>query len=720
MKKIIYLLMSAIFLFSFTMPTNAIPHGGSIPSAYWAVYAPYERARNANDSAAVARYVRPVIDFWLNRASVTTVEQLAAQLSTDVVGNGFIITSIWSAAYNSIPHFERIGDRQGQLWAVNAALAILDVTQKLAPYIGWTASDLDFSRILLQNMHAGLDISISIFAEVTDDYGQTAFFGALHEPRTGVFFGEQAAHLAVMNGAQSPSALSIYVEFEIENMQARVSYDLGTHERMHGVNRNELSIIQIAWNFMNEGNTPPTVRSQEAMIVEAAQFLGQTELPILLRVGGEVDVWSTQANPQEFIDAFRFIANIMRREAPNVAMVYSVNAVSAQGVNWMTFYPGDNYVDWVGISLYSLRYFMGNPNTTDGQAAIYRTGRFANPIAVMAELVEMFGDRKPILISEGGVTLRNRSNNEDTTQWALPIIRQIYSYIPMLFPQVKAIFWFNVHKPNEAQWFDFNQSPAARALYTELTASPYFLGLGMTSSPITFRNLSNGLTTLPANNVTLQTFAPFFTIENVQVRYLLNGRQIGTSTTIPYRQTLSLSNERDGNHTLRVEVIADGRILQYEEFNVLKTGNTVVIGGAPSQPRLQAGDFLGNVLNTDIRVFIDGAEIRGYNINGWTFVIAEDLRAYGFDVHWNPTALSLSITRGPSTETPRPVPTNIMPSGSIAFPYVHTDIVTYINGQRVNSYNIRGFTVVQIDDIAATFGQLVWDPVNDQVIVTLN
>ncbi|MCL2099367.1 MAG: NPCBM/NEW2 domain-containing protein [Oscillospiraceae bacterium] len=123
----------------------------------------------------------------------------------------------------------------------------------------------------------------------------------------------------------------------------------------------------------------------------------------------------------------------------------------------------------------------------------------------------------------------------------------------------------------------------------------------------------------------------------------------------------------------------------------------------------QLGDIIGNVLNTNIRVYINGVEIMGYNIEKNTYVIAEDLRAYGVDVRWDENARTLSLTRGPSTRSPKHVPLNLEPEGSIAFYYIYTDVVTRINGQRVTSYNLRGTTAVKIDDVAAAFGQRIWD-----------
>jgi hypothetical protein len=137
---------------------------------------------------------------------------------------------------------------------------------------------------------------------------------------------------------------------------------------------------------------------------------------------------------------------------------------------------------------------------------------------------------------------------------------------------------------------------------------------------------------------------------------------------------------------------------------------------AHAQP--QVGDRLGDVLNTDIRVFLNGIPIMGYNINGWTYVVAEDLPAYGKNVIWNPQTRTLSITMGAgSPMTPRPIPENFAPVGSVAFPFIHTDIVTYIAGQRVSSYNIQGQTVIRIDDLVAAFGVSRWDSVRRELLV---
>ncbi|MCL2171260.1 MAG: hypothetical protein FWB71_03825, partial [Defluviitaleaceae bacterium] len=114
----------------------------------------------------------------------------------------------------------------------------------------------------------------------------------------------------------------------------------------------------------------------------------------------------------------------------------------------------------------------------------------------------------------------------------------------------------------------------------------------------------------------------------------------------------------------------------------------IVIMGIASIQSTQAherrvGERLGDVLNTDIRVFINDVQIMGYNIGGHTYVVVEDLRAYGFVVVWDGITRALHISKGASSEQARIIPDNLQPVGSVAFPFLYSDIVTYIGSERI-------------------------------------
>ena len=133
----------------------------------------------------------------------------------------------------------------------------------------------------------------------------------------------------------------------------------------------------------------------------------------------------------------------------------------------------------------------------------------------------------------------------------------------------------------------------------------------------------------------------------------------------------------------------------------------------------RVGDKLGNVLNTDIKAYINETRIACYAVDNNIYVIAEDLSPYGFDVAWDKTTRSLSITYDsiPNGNV-KPVIENANKSGSIAFSYVYTDIVTYINGNLIDSFSIQGYTVICIDDLAKEFGSLKWNGAKRELKLT--
>lgn len=112
-------------------------------------------------------------------------------------------------------------------------------------------------------------------------------------------------------------------------------------------------------------------------------------------------------------------------------------------------------------------------------------------------------------------------------------------------------------------------------------------------------------------------------------------------------------------------------------------------------------DDLGYVRQTDIVCFIDYSPIESYNYKNKTYVVAEDLMNYGFDVVWNEEKRELNIDRKKYNFTPyisdmvNEIKT--YPTFEPLFKVYPTDIKTYVNGELAESYNIYGRTVVNID-----------------------
>jgi len=116
---------------------------------------------------------------------------------------------------------------------------------------------------------------------------------------------------------------------------------------------------------------------------------------------------------------------------------------------------------------------------------------------------------------------------------------------------------------------------------------------------------------------------------------------------------------------------------------------------------LKIGDEIGNVLNTDIKTYIDGHRIPSYNIGGKSAVLIKDLINYGFDSVYNDEVRMSSVTHNPNKKiTPiTKFEENTKKPGTVAFRYVYTDIIALVNGKRVESFNIKG-------NLAIFFGSL--------------
>ncbi|MDR1064980.1 MAG: hypothetical protein LBL25_01250 [Oscillospiraceae bacterium] len=701
----------------FAPAASAVKFGdvSGVPKDFWSVYVPYEQAVANNDAAGIAANGDKVISYWLSGAAA---EKRAAEWASDVEGHGYEINTVWVVANEAAERYETLGDTANAVRVYKIALAFADAYKALTPKIGGDPDDMEFARTKLQNKISAYDVQISVYAELRDGSGDTSHHGAVNEPKTGVYFGEPAGGGAVMDSSKRPSGTLIYVDFEDENIEARVENDLKANESQHGYARGDYAAVEIAWNFKNEGASLADVPRQETKVSEAARYLKSLGIPVLLRVGAEMNAWPKAASPDEYKAAFRFIADIMHRQAPNVALLWSVNAVSSQGLTYDMFYPGDQYVDWVGISLYTTKYFLGNPDTDESTASIYGTGKYANPVGVIRDLVEQYGSRKPIAVSEGGVSLLCNKNGEDLTSWALPRIRQVYAYIPILFPQVKAMFWFNVRRDGEPNRYDFAASPAAKTLYGQMTGSDYFIAKGGTQASVTYKKL--GTAELPAGGAALLTYAPYFTVDGVSVQYLVDGAQVAQSSDIPYRQSLDLSGLSNGAHKLTVRAAAGGKLLGSAEYNMQKSGSSVTVSaGAIAAPAtVTAKPNASTVLVNGKSVAFDA-----YTINETNYFKLRDLAytlngtAKQFDLGWDGANNAINLLSGkPYT----PDGSEMSGKGVGDKAAAPTSSKIFLDGTEVRlaAYTIGESNYFKLKDVGQAFDfSLTWDGANNTIII---
>ena len=144
------------------------------------------------------------------------------------------------------------------------------------------------------------------------------------------------------------------------------------------------------------------------------------------------------------------LGEIFREEgATNVQCIWSPNVAYSGSTPFGDLYPGDAYVDWVGLDGYN-----------GGRALSQRWLSFSQIFMASYETLAAMGS-KPMMITETAST----ELGGDKAAW----IRQgLLNDIPSKFPRVHAVIWFNENK--ETDW-RVNSSPQSLAAYREVAAS---------------------------------------------------------------------------------------------------------------------------------------------------------------------------------------------------------------------------------------------------------
>lgn len=124
-----------------------------------------------------------------------------------------------------------------------------------------------------------------------------------------------------------------------------------------------------------------------------AEKIAELKSPVTVRWGQEMEdtsgrfTWSGW-EPVDYVRAYRRMADIVRREAPNAKLMWSPKGLPALTL----YYPGDSYVDVVGLSVFGLEAY---------DKRVYGAPRsFADALKPGYKLVERY--KKPIWVAELG------------------------------------------------------------------------------------------------------------------------------------------------------------------------------------------------------------------------------------------------------------------------------------------------------------------------------
>ncbi|WP_201008456.1 glycoside hydrolase family 26 protein [Paenibacillus glycanilyticus] len=224
----------------------------------------------------------------------------------------------------------------------------------------------------------------------------------------------------------------------------------------------------IAWE-PNEGLAKVKDDAYLRTFAEAAR---KADVPIFLRFASEMNgTWTNYSgDPDLYIKTWRMVHDVFEKIAPKTAMVWTVLNVPERPIE--AYYPGDNYVDWVGINVYNVRYHNGD---------IRQPSDFEDPLQMLDYVYNRFSRTKPIQLSEYGVTHYTVTDGVKDNAFAIAKINRLYANLPRLYPRVKAVFYFDVNnlaEYNEVRRindYSITNEPRILEAYRRAAASPYYL-----------------------------------------------------------------------------------------------------------------------------------------------------------------------------------------------------------------------------------------------------
>jgi hypothetical protein len=136
---------------------------------------------------------------------------------------------------------------------------------------------------------------------------------------------------------------------------------------------------------------------------------------------------------QNVIEAWRHIVSLFREEGvANVKWVWTTNATNSGGATFAGHYPGDAWVDMISIDGYN----WGAAQSWSHWQSFAEV--FGPAYAALG------GIDKPIFIPEFSCS----EHGGDKAAW----IKDMFATLPVKFPRVFALMWFNQSKGAEADW----------------------------------------------------------------------------------------------------------------------------------------------------------------------------------------------------------------------------------------------------------------------------
>ncbi len=482
------------------------------------------------------------------------------------------------------------------------------------PVFAFTFPTPDWGALLAEKTEMVNEVDFELYAE--GPLSSAPYYGAKHEPKAGVYFG------MIAENSQPFTNVGAYLTyFDVNSAQPDIYYPAN-------------NIISASNAITVVGMTVNNLAAVDYNVVKSElDAMAKYNKPMIIRFANEMNVSSLGDDPTAYIEAYRKVADMIH-QYPNFATVWSPNDMGALDRPFSYYYPGDSYVDWIGVSSYQKKYFQGNRDSEAKNNIYFMTGDYSyttNALKPIVEFMEENNINKPLMISEGGVTVKNKYG-EELSSYAIPRFRNMYWNTIMKYPQVKLINYFNVERPGESQEYYISDKSYAVDILNEAAGSGAYLGYYGDSPDFVFTKANDaGKLVAKDGVVQLYTLAHFPKKDAISVNYRIDGSWYHAANSSPYKCGINLSSLSAGVHSL--EISAEG---MSKTYYFVKSEDSI--------------EFIPKDAN-DIRIFVNGSYLQAdcppVIKDGRTLVPMRAIfEALGVEILWDDATKTVTATKG--------------------------------------------------------------------------
>ena len=165
---------------------------------------------------------------------------------------------------------------------------------------------------------------------------------------------------------------------------------------------------------------------------------------------------------KEYIEFYKYASDLIDEFAPNVAKVWAVEDNNLY--ESLLYYPGDSYVNWIGLCMYIDFDELNNHDVTNSIKIFY----------------ESYETKKPLMIAQLGISDYSNKTQEYAVKRKVDLLTNIYYKIISEYPRIKAINYLNYNDITLDQGkmtgnnYSLTDNSSTLKCYTEIVGNKHF------------------------------------------------------------------------------------------------------------------------------------------------------------------------------------------------------------------------------------------------------